>query len=201
MAEVYTCTFHKKYNSMSLQQHRYSLFIINVFKHFMANHGIRNAAALTYTTLFVVVPLMTVTYAMLAAIPSMQGAGDGLQAWIFDNFVPSTGEVVQSYLSVFAAQAKSPTGVGIAILILTSIMMMKTIESAFNFIWRVHEPRKGLSSFLLYWAVLSLGHQLLYHVFVIDFECYRASGAATRFRISPCDDVLYGVYLVVYGSS
>jgi membrane protein len=146
---------------MTLLQHRYSLFITNVFKHFVLNHGARNAAALTYTTLFAVVPLMTVTYAMLAAIPSVQGAGDGLQAWIFDNFVPTTGQVVQDYLSGFADQAKSLTGVGIAMLILTSIMMMKTIENAFNFIWRVNEPRKGLSSFLLYWAVLSLGPILI----------------------------------------
>ncbi len=146
---------------MTLLQHRYSLFIVNVFKHFVANQGVRNAAALTYTTLFAVVPLMTVTYAMLAAIPSVQGAGDGLQAWIFDNFVPTTGQVVQDYLSGFADQAKSLTGVGIAMLILTSIMMMKTIENAFNFIWRVKEPRKGLSSFLLYWAVLSLGPILI----------------------------------------
>ena len=146
---------------MTLLQHRYSLFVINVFKHFVANQGARNAAALTYTTLFAVVPLMTVTYAMLAAIPSVQGAGDGLQAWIFDNFVPTTGQVVQDYLSGFADQAKSLTGVGIVMLILTSIMMMKTIENAFNFIWRVKEPRKGLSSFLLYWAVLSLGPILI----------------------------------------
>lgn len=146
---------------MTLPQHRYSLFITNVFKHFVANQGVRNAAALTYTTLFAVVPLMTVTYAMLAAIPSVQGAGDGLQAWIFDNFVPATGQVVQDYLAGFAEQAKSLTGVGIVMLILTSIMMMKTIENAFNFIWRVNEPRSGLSSFLLYWAVLSLGPILI----------------------------------------
>lgn len=146
---------------MLLPQNRYSLFIANVFKHFVTNHGMRNAAALTYTTLFAVVPLMTVIYAMLAAIPSVQGAGDGVQAWIFDNFVPATGQVVQDYLSGFADQAKSLTGVGIVILILTAIMMMKTIENSFNFIWRVKEPRKGLSSFLLYWAVLSLGPILI----------------------------------------
>jgi membrane protein len=146
---------------MTLHQHRYNLFIINVFKNFVANQGVRNAAALTYTTLFAVVPLMTVTYAMLAAIPSVQGAGDGLQAWIFDNFVPATGHAVQDYLSGFADQAKSLTGVGIVMLILTSILMMKTIENTFNFIWRVKEPRKGLSSFLLYWAVLSLGPILM----------------------------------------
>ncbi len=145
----------------ALLEHRHFIFIRNVLKHFIANQGILNAAALTYTTLFAVVPLMTVSYAMLAAIPSFQGVGEQLQGWIFENFVPSTGAVVQDYLSDFASQARSLTAVGVAVLAITSIMMMKNIEAAFNRIWRVSEPRKGLSSFLLYWAVLSLGPLLI----------------------------------------
>ncbi len=51
--------------------------------------------------------------------------------------------------------------IGILFLVVTSILMMKNIEAALNRIWRVAEPRKGLSSFLLYWAVLSLGPILI----------------------------------------
>ena len=130
-------------------------------RQFVRNQGILNASALTYTTLFAVVPLMTVSYAMLAAVPSFQGAGELVQGWIFDNFVPATGAVVQEYLSSFASQARKLTAVGLIFLFVTSIMMMKNIEAAFNRIWRVSEPRKGLSSFLLYWAILSLGPILI----------------------------------------
>ena len=137
------------------------VFIRSLARQFQANQGILNAAALTYTTLFAVVPLMTVSYSMLAAVPNFRGAGEQVQAWIFDNFVPATGAVVQDYLSTFAAQAQSLTVIGIVFLVITSIMMMKNIEGAFNRIWRVAEPRKGLSSFLLYWAVLSLGPILI----------------------------------------
>jgi len=137
------------------------VFIRELLRQFQANQGILNAAALTYTTLFAVVPLMTVSYSMLAAVPNFKGVGEQLQGWIFSNFVPATGEVVQGYLSTFAAQAQSLTVVGIVFLAVTSIMMMKNIEAAFNRIWRVAEPRKGISSFLLYWAVLSLGPILI----------------------------------------
>ena len=137
------------------------LFIRDLFRQFFADQGILNAAALTYTTLFAVVPLMTVTYSMLAAIPSFKGVGDLVQSWIFSNFVPSTGAEIQDYLQGFTTQARSLTGVGIAFLLVTSIMMIKNIEAALNRIWRVSEPRKGLSSFLLYWAVLSLGPLLI----------------------------------------
>ncbi|MBV0933731.1 YihY family inner membrane protein [Marinobacterium weihaiense] len=132
-------------------------FVRLLAQQFQANQGILNAAALTYTTLFAVVPLMTVSYSMLAAVPNFKGVGEQIQAWIFENFVPATGEVVQDYLGTFSSQAQSLTVVGIIFLAVTSIMMMKNIEAAFNRIWRVAEPRKGLSSFLLYWAVLSLG--------------------------------------------
>ena len=137
------------------------LFLRDLIRQYLANQGILNAAALTYTTLFAVVPLMTVSYAMLAAVPSFQGVGEQIQGWVFENFVPATGEVVQEYLSEFTAQARKLTAVGILFLFVTSIMMMKNIEAALNRIWRVSDPRKGMSSFLLYWAVLSLGPVLI----------------------------------------
>ncbi len=137
------------------------LFLRALVRQYQANQGILNAAALTYTTLFAVVPLMTVSYAMLATIPSFQGVGEQIQGWVFENFVPATGAVVQEYLQGFTAQARKLTAIGILFLVITSIMMMKNIEAALNRIWRVSEPRSGVSSFLLYWAVLSLGPVLI----------------------------------------
>lgn len=137
------------------------IFIRDLVRQYQNNQGILNAAALTYTTLFAVVPLMTVSYAMLAAVPSFQGVGEQVQSWVFQNFVPATGDVVQEYLQGFTSQARKLTAIGVVFLVITSIMMMKNIEAALNRIWRVSEPRRGMSSFLLYWAVLSLGPVLI----------------------------------------
>lgn len=145
----------------NLQKHPFIGTTIAVVSQFWHNQGLLNASALTYTTLFAVVPMMTVTYAMLSAIPSFSGVGEQLQAWIFENFVPSTGTAVKDYLAEFSQQARSLTAVGIAALAVTSIMMIKNIEAAFNRIWRIQQQRKGVSSFLLYWAVLSLGPLLV----------------------------------------
>ena len=70
-------------------------FWFSLYQRFVENRGAGNAAALTYTTLFAVVPMMTVTFAMLSAIPAFQGGCENIQAFIFNNFVPSTGETVQ----------------------------------------------------------------------------------------------------------
>ncbi|WP_315983214.1 hypothetical protein [Aliamphritea spongicola] len=48
-------------------------FVRYLFVQFIENKGMLNASALTYTTLFAVVPLMTVTYAMLAIVSPFQG--------------------------------------------------------------------------------------------------------------------------------
>jgi membrane protein len=130
-------------------------------RRFLEDRGINNAAALTYTTLFAVVPMMTVTFTMLSAIPAFQGLGEQIQGFIFRNFVPSTGETVQTYLQGFTVQARQLTWVGVLLLAVTAFAMLVTIEKTFNSIWRVRQPRRGLSSFLLYWAVLSLGPLLL----------------------------------------
>lgn len=133
------------------------LFIKSTIERFARNGCMDSAAALTYTTLFAVVPLMTVTYSLLSAIPSFQGIGENVQDFIFHNFVPTAGETVQSYLLSFSQQARKLTAVGILFLIVTAFMMLRTVDKAINKIWQVEQVNRGVSGFLLYWAILSLG--------------------------------------------
>lgn len=142
-------------------------YLLYLARQFRADQGSLNAAALTYTTLFAVVPLMTVTYTILASVPTFSQVGLQLEDMIFENFLPATGIAVREHLSGFANQAKTLTGLGIGFLVVTAYLMMKTIEAAFNRIWRVERSRQGMSSFLLYWAVLSLGPLLLGLGFVL----------------------------------
>ena len=61
------------------------------------------------------------------------------------------------YLSTFIAQARSLTIFGVIILLVSAILMLRNVEMALNDIWRNRANRRPLQSFLLYWAVLSLG--------------------------------------------
>jgi len=119
------------------------------------------AAALTYQTLFAVVPLVTVSYTLIAAVSAFRGLESQIEDYIFANFIPETGALVQEYLHDFSDQARNLTGIGILFLAVTSFLMLSTIERAFNEIWHVEDVRKGLQRFLLYWAVLSMGPLLL----------------------------------------
>ncbi|HBC56073.1 MAG TPA: ribonuclease [Gammaproteobacteria bacterium] len=124
--------------------------------------GIRaQAASLTFTTLFAVVPLMTVIYAAISMFPMLDNQRDLLQNFLFQHFVPESANQVMGYLSGFSQQASQLTATGAFMLIVTTILLLVSIEKSFNHIWHIHEGRSGLTRLLTYWAVLSLGPLLL----------------------------------------
>ncbi len=124
---------------------------------FLEHNCLSSAGALTYTTLFAVVPLMTVTYTFFSILPEYAHVGEQVQDFVFQNFVPGSSSVVQDKLGEFADRARNLTAVGFVFLFVTAFLMLITIEKSFNTIWHVAEPRRGLQRFLLYWGVLSLG--------------------------------------------
>lgn len=147
-------------------------FALYVWDQFGIDSCRNTAAALTYQTLFAVVPLLTVGYAIINSIQAFSGIEREIEDFIFTNFVPESGPVIQEYLRDFSDQARSLTGVGVLFLVATAFLMLYTIEHAFNTIWRVAEPRRGFQRLLLYWAVLSLGPLLVGFAFAVSTYIY-----------------------------
>ncbi|HVK98860.1 MAG TPA: YihY family inner membrane protein [Dongiaceae bacterium] len=143
-------------------------FISYVIQAFFRHDCPRSAAYLAFTSLFAVVPMMTVVYSILALIPQLKGMEGVMQNFVFEHFVPATGTQLQDYLQSFAQQAANLTSIGVAILFVTSVLMLRKIETSFNTIWHVTESRKGVNGFLLYWALLTLGPVLLGGAFAVS---------------------------------
>ncbi|WIO73398.1 YihY family inner membrane protein [Porticoccaceae bacterium LTM1] len=136
-------------------------FVHHVGTRFFRDGCQERAAALTYMTLFALVPMLTVTFTMLSFIPDFQGMDEKLQSLLFDYFLPEVSHGLQDYINGFMVQARKLSWFGVAILVVTSYMMLVNIEKAFNKIWGTVGRRRGLTSFLLYWAILSLGPLLV----------------------------------------
>ncbi len=136
-------------------------FIGMVFTHFIRNGGTQNAAALTYTTLLSLVPLMTVMLALLAILPISAQVTTEINGFLFNNFVPAAGEVVQQHLQTFTSKAGRLSGLGFIFLVVTALMLMGTIERSFSTIWRITNKRRLLNTVLVYSAILSLGPTLI----------------------------------------
>lgn len=135
------------------------------------------AAALVYMSLFALVPLMTVLYAVGSAIPTSVNLEAQIEQFLVANLLPESSLEVANYLHSFSQQAKNLTGVGVLILTVTAVLMLRNVERAFNNIWRNRSNRGAVSSFLLYWAVLSLAPVMLGLGFGVQAYLYAAANA------------------------
>jgi len=121
----------------------------------------QSAAALTYMSLFAIVPMLTLMYSMFSLVPAFNEVCSQVEAFIFSKFLPSSGQEISQYLTEFSSQARKLSAAGVVILMVTSFLMLANIEKTFNHIWATTGSRKGLAGFLVYWAILSLGPLLL----------------------------------------
>lgn len=130
-------------------------------RQFNDTRGMQTASSLAYTTLLSIVPLLAVMFGLFGKIPLLQGVSTAIQEFMFANFVPQFGETLQGYLGKFSTNASSLTFSGSMILVLIALMLMATIENAFNRIWFVTRKRSPVSRLLVYWAVLTMGPLLI----------------------------------------
>ena len=145
-------------SDVPLSRSRRTLKILwHTIKRFEGEERRRDAAALTYTTLFALVPVITVIYAILSGIPSLQSWGGQVNDQLLGYLMPQGSDAVSDYLKQFSQQARKLTWIGVVFLFITAFMLLRTIEMQFNKIWNVEKSRSGLQTFLRYWAVLSLG--------------------------------------------
>ena len=153
------------------------------------------AAALTYTSLLALVPLMTITIGVISAFPAFQDIEAGAQKLIFDNLVPQVGAAVQDYLERFAANAGRLTSVGLVGLVVTAILLLATIEGAFNGIWRVRESRPWLVRLLSFWAILTLTPVMFAASVSITSQFVRGSDIGTQvLSFKPFVGLLPGIF-------
>lgn len=115
------------------------------------------AGALTYTTLLALVPLAAVGFAIFSAFPGFEDMRGQVENFVFENFAPHTGDAVRAYLSKFLVNTEGLTTVGVLFLILSAVLLLSTIETTFNNIWRSPVRRSWTVRLLAYWAILTLG--------------------------------------------
>ncbi|HKS34550.1 MAG TPA: virulence factor BrkB family protein [Enterobacteriaceae bacterium] len=115
------------------------------------------AGNLAYVSLLSLVPLVAVIFALFAAFPMFSEVSVQLRHFIFANFIPATGDVIQRYIEQFVANSSKMTAVGACGLIVTSLLLMYAIDSALNTIWRSTRVRPPVYSFAVYWMILTLG--------------------------------------------
>jgi membrane protein len=119
------------------------------------------AGALSFTTVFALVPLTTAVLGVMSAFPVFSEWSQAITDFVFANFLPAAREMVHDYLLQFVQNATRLTTAGVVALMVSALLMMYSVEDAFNRIWRAPHRRRRLARIMVYWTVLTLGPVLV----------------------------------------
>jgi len=140
---------------------RLGSLVLKVEQRFRKDDALLMAAALSYTSLLSVVPLLTIGLAILAAFPAFEAARIQLQLSLVQTLAPEVGQQVRQVITGFIGNAGNLTAIGILSLVVTAVLLLIAIEDALNRIFRVTKSRPPMSRLIIYWTVVTLGPILL----------------------------------------
>lgn len=127
-----------------------------VAKRFVADQCSRAAAALSYTTLLAIVPLMLVGISIVSKLPSVMHEATALQDFVIKNFSAGSSTVLTTHLDTFLQQVHKLSWTNIIAFSVTALLLAYNMVHAFNMIWGVRLHKRFALSFILYFVVLLL---------------------------------------------
>jgi membrane protein len=116
------------------------------------------AGSLSFTTLLSLVPFVAVVISIASLFPVFGTVVGYVDNFLIENLMPgATGSTVAKYAAGFSQKARKLSWIGFGMLILTSMMLMFSIEKAFNHLWRVSKPRPLHQRLGLYLVIVLAG--------------------------------------------
>lgn len=161
---------------------RFAIFQIKLWIHcfrlLKKNRSGQQAAAMSYYTMFGLVPLAVVMLMVFQFLPAYKDAGQKIKDSVYsqlhlstieypDPANPSSNIKLTDNLDaivdkVFAGFNQGTIAIlGAVFIIFAALMMLSTIEGAFDQIWGVGRSRSIIHRMVNYWALLTLGPLLL----------------------------------------
>ncbi len=152
------------------------------------NRAGTQAAALSYHTLFGIVPLAIVMVMVFQAIPAYNDVGDKVRSFFYEQLnldrivypadegdvqeevklTDKIDEITNNYISKLNTGAI--TLFSCVIVVWAALGLLTTIERSFNSIWHVGRGRNFMQRIVNYWALMTLGPFLLVLGFYVSTQ-------------------------------
>lgn len=127
--------------------------LVLAIRFFTAKRVLTKAAALTYSTLLAIVPILAVVFAIARGF----GYNKYIEIWFRDAFQsqPQVAEVIIGFVNSYLVHTKSGIflGIGLLFMLYTVLMLVSNVEDTFNEIWQVKKPRSIFRTFTDYLAM------------------------------------------------
>jgi membrane protein len=135
---------------------------------FYQHHLTMRAAALTYTTVFSLVPTLAVALAAFKAFGGVDRAKEVLLPYVTTYLAVGVRDEVAVRLEQILENVSGGAigAIGFLFMILAAVSLLSSMEDVFNRIWGVKQSRGYLQQFVVYWFVLTITPVVLFAVSV-----------------------------------
>ncbi len=146
--------------SKTVLSHGLALFR-NVFHHCLQDRITVSAGHLAYVSLLSLVPFIVVFFSIMSAFPAFAEVREQIEETIFSNFIPTSGDAIQTYMTEFVANASKMGAVSILALVFVALSLISNVDKTLNHIWQTKSDRPKIYTFSIYWMVLTLAPLLI----------------------------------------
>lgn len=136
-------------------------FLLFFFKRVKSEQVHVTAGYLSYVTLMSLVPLMVVMLSVMTAFPIFAEIKETIENFVYQNFMPASGDVVQEYITGFVDNASKMSAIAITFLFLFALLLISAIDKSLNNLWNINKKRRIVTAFSMYWMILTLGPVLV----------------------------------------
>jgi membrane protein len=121
------------------------------------------AMALTYLSLFALVPALVVAFSVVQAFTGVERMADQVHEFLLDNLAVGARASLEPYLERFVGNAHAASAglVGGALLVWSMVSLFSNVDGAINDIWGVKRRRRLRDQAVTYWVGLTVGPLLL----------------------------------------
>ncbi len=136
------------------------------------------AASLTYTTVFALIPLLSVVFFLFKVFGGFTDLENTLRPFVYKTLAPGAQEKVISILNNLVDSINFSTigAFGTVVLLISVVLLLSELEYALNEIWVTRQKRPVFYRIAIYWTSLTIGPLLLAVSFVIvaTLQSYKA---------------------------
>ena len=147
-------------------------------KRFIRDKRLLWAASLTYTTIFSLIPLLSVVFFLFKVFGGFSDFASLVRPYIYKTLAPGAQEKVITVINDLVDNINFATigAFGTAVLIISVVLLLSEIEYALNEIWIAKNKRSVLYRVAIYWTSLTVGPLLLAValVMIATLQSYKA---------------------------
>jgi membrane protein len=133
------------------------VFLLRVWRRFMTDACPGRAAGLAFSTLFALVPLVAVVFAVLNGFGVFDTFLQDGDLEIVGQLVPAVSQEVTEAISQFASNTRTLGILGFLLFVITATLLVRNVHVSLNAIWRFRAASTAWTAIATYTAVIVIG--------------------------------------------